>query len=212
MLRGLLAALAALVLFSIAPVATAQVTIGSNASGAFGSIDSGVNVMAQVITPPKSDQIVEYSFWARKPDTGAPLDLEPVIYEWNGTTSGAEIWSGPTFNVTSASYLQVTFFPNIALDHSKQYLISVRAVSNSTAYSERINFEMGSNGNYQDGYLAYIYNGSWSTGAGSDLHFSATFRSAPAAVPTMTEWAMILLGLILASGAAVIIQRRRIAI
>lgn len=32
---------------------------------------------------------------------------------------------------------------------------------------------------------------------------------APAAVPTMTEWAMILFGLILAGGAAAIIQRRR---
>ena len=33
--------------------------------------------------------------------------------------------------------------------------------------------------------------------------------AAPAAVPTMTEWAMILLGLMLAGCAAVMIQRRR---
>lgn len=35
---------------------------------------------------------------------------------------------------------------------------------------------------------------------------------APTPVPTMTEWAMILLGVMLAGGAAVMIQRRRIAV
>ena len=35
--------------------------------------------------------------------------------------------------------------------------------------------------------------------------------AAPAAVPTMSEWAMILLGLALAGGAALTIQRRRTA-
>jgi hypothetical protein len=34
---------------------------------------------------------------------------------------------------------------------------------------------------------------------------------APTPVPTMTEWAMILLGLMLAGGAAVLIQRRQMA-
>lgn len=34
----------------------------------------------------------------------------------------------------------------------------------------------------------------------------------PAAVPTMNEWAMILMGVILAGGAAVLVQRRRMAI
>lgn len=35
--------------------------------------------------------------------------------------------------------------------------------------------------------------------------------AAPAAVSTMTEWALILLGLMLAGCAAVMIQRRRMA-
>ena len=35
------------------------------------------------------------------------------------------------------------------------------------------------------------------------------FVAAPAAVPTLTEWAMILLGLMLAGVAALAIQRRR---
>jgi YVTN family beta-propeller protein len=35
---------------------------------------------------------------------------------------------------------------------------------------------------------------------------------APAPVPTLSEWAMILFGLILAGGAAVLVQRRRMTI
>lgn len=52
----------------------------------------------------------------------------------------------------------------------------------------------------------------FSEGAHNEGFFRATYTDAvPAAVPTMTEWAMILLGLILAGGAAVMIQRRRLA-
>lgn len=40
---------------------------------------------------------------------------------------------------------------------------------------------------------------------------AAVVFSAPATVPTMSEWAMILFGLLLAGGAAVMIQKRRLA-
>ena len=36
--------------------------------------------------------------------------------------------------------------------------------------------------------------------------------AAAAAVPTLSEWAMILFGLVLAGGAALVIQRRRMAL
>jgi len=39
---------------------------------------------------------------------------------------------------------------------------------------------------------------------------SVTYSAAPAPVPTLSEWAMILLGLILAGGAALYIQRRQL--
>lgn len=38
-----------------------------------------------------------------------------------------------------------------------------------------------------------------------------SFTPVPAAIPTLTEWAMILLGVALAGGAALMIQRRRMA-
>lgn len=39
--------------------------------------------------------------------------------------------------------------------------------------------------------------------------FSISLAAAPVAVPTLSEWATILLGLLLAGGAAVLVQRRR---
>lgn len=45
-----------------------------------------------------------------------------------------------------------------------------------------------------------------------DFAFTVTEVATPATVPTITEWAMILFGLILAGGAALMIQRRRMAV
>ncbi len=42
-----------------------------------------------------------------------------------------------------------------------------------------------------------------------DLVFTATEVAPPAAVPTLSEWAMILFGLMLAGGAALYVQRRQ---
>jgi hypothetical protein len=41
--------------------------------------------------------------------------------------------------------------------------------------------------------------------------YSVQIAAAPVAVPTLSEWAMILLGVLLAGGAALTIQRRRTA-
>ncbi|MFC5344126.1 IPTL-CTERM sorting domain-containing protein [Brevundimonas staleyi] len=49
-------------------------------------------------------------------------------------------------------------------------------------------------------------------GAGTESYsLTVVGPTDPVAVPTMTEWAMILMGLMLAGGAAVMIQRRRMA-
>lgn len=45
-----------------------------------------------------------------------------------------------------------------------------------------------------------------------DAAFQVTQVAAAAAVPTLSEWAMILFGLVLAGGAALVIQRRRMAL
>ena len=48
--------------------------------------------------------------------------------------------------------------------------------------------------------------------AGSHITAGTMVGAPPVAVPTMSEWAMILFGLILASGAALYIQRRKLVV
>lgn len=63
-----------------------------------------------------------------------------------------------------------------------------------------------------DFYLDGGFFDGFSEGAGNEGFFSATYTdAAPAPVPTLSEWTMILLGTLLAGGAAVVIQRRRLA-
>lgn len=50
------------------------------------------------------------------------------------------------------------------------------------------------------------------SGFPSDLIFQVVQVATPAAVPTLSEWAMILLGLMLAGGAALYLQRRQMAV
>ena len=45
-----------------------------------------------------------------------------------------------------------------------------------------------------------------------DTPFQIYEVATPALVPTMSEWAMILMGVVFAGGAAVYIQRRRLAV
>lgn len=55
----------------------------------------------------------------------------------------------------------------------------------------------------------YVINSEATNGAGSSLTTAAA--APPATVPTLSEWAMILFGVILAGGAALYVQRRRFA-
>lgn len=70
------------------------------------------------------------------------------------------------------------------------------------------NFPIGSNP-YSGGSLVFDYN---TLSNPVDLVFTVTeVVPPPAPVPTLSEWAMILLGLMLAGGAALYIQRRHLA-
>lgn len=77
----------------------------------------------------------------------------------------------------------------------------------------------------EDGFSATLAAGTYTivlTSLGTNTFGNVTYRlrgpaavnlgAAPAAVPTLSEWAMILFGLILAGGAALYIQRRQIAV
>lgn len=120
----------------------------------------------------------------------------------------------------TVTYKASDLFPAVTLQTGKTYYIG--AIVDQSAYypfrsppaavtqgvvTNAINAGMGpSNGNV-DNYA--------NPTIGSDGVAQSPIRlntvPVPAPVPTMTEWAMILLGLMLAGGAAMMIQRRRMA-
>ncbi len=62
------------------------------------------------------------------------------------------------------------------------------------------------------GLTTGTYTYTWGAGANADsltLRIGTALPPPPATVPTMSEWAMILLGVLLAGGAALFISRRR---
>lgn len=123
---------------------------------------------------------------------------------------------GPT-----ATYKVSDLFPAVTLQPGKTYYIGAIA-DQSAIYPFRfpaaavtqgvvtngVNAGLGSNGvvnNYSTPFVAF------GSGAQVPIRLNTIFVPVPAPVPTMTEWAMILLGLMLAGSAAVLIQRRQMA-
>ncbi len=144
------------------------------------------------------------------------LSVIPAIFEVtsggaNGLTgitlSPAPIWTGPATPITnSALPSDYTFTPPtpIALEPAKVYAITVRRA---------IGGEMGdvytASDNYPAGNAIILLSDLSIAALPNDLAFSATFVPTPASVPTLSEWAMILLGVMLAGGAALTLHRRR---
>lgn len=76
------------------------------------------------------------------------------------------------------------------------------------AVTEVVAFAVDTNNPYVGGDAIGDYNDPY----GFDMAFTVTEVAAPVTVPTLTEWAMILFGVMLAGGAAVMVQRRRLAV
>lgn len=195
-----MAALAACIVLASAQAAAAQVTIGSGATGGAVTLRADYPTMGERITPPNADPLARFSFWIAY--DSAPFDLRPIIYEWDGASAAATVWTGPVTTITSATLTETVFTPNIALDPAKEYLLAVERMS---AGEGLLDFGLD---NFDPAGELVVFNGTtWSRQTTSELHYSATF-GAPAPVPTLSQWAMILLGVTLAGGASLFLQRR----
>jgi len=117
----------------------------------------------------------------------------------------------------AATFKASDLFPAVTLQPGKTYYIGAIA-DQFTIYPFRFPpapvtqgvVTNGSNGNgvvnsYATPFVAF------GGGASVPIRLNTIFVPVPTPVPTMTEWAMILLGLMLAGGAAVLIQRRQMA-
>ena len=203
MLMGLLVLLAGL-----AQPASAQVMIGSNATGQQATLDGVYPMPGQVIRPPDLvGPLTRYTLWIR---AGSPsLTVTPIIYEWDNLAPvGPPVWTGDPVTVTSTSFTETVFPVNLSLDPNKHYWLTAA----QTYPGEYGWLDGGSVSDYPDGYYAYrrAVNFDWGRSLGAELRFSATFADlvVPPGVPTLGEWALVLFAVMLAGGAALYLQRR----
>lgn len=205
MIHRVLAVLAAVFLLSTAQAATAQVVIENPIGNSNVFLDNINLARGETLTPPNAGPLTDLSVWAAR--LGTDLEFQPFIYEWDGAAPvGAAVWTGPVTLVNTVAYTEQAFTPNVTLDPLKTYVIVFRHVSGDGGLS-------AATVNNHAGNLVFSNDGvTWTSNVTAELQFRATFAPlAPAAVPTMTEWAMILMGLILAGGAVLTLQRRRSA-
>lgn len=136
------------------------------------------------------------------------LTVRPQVYAVTGGIVGiTPIWTGPTVDVTPGAYASYTFAPNLTVTSGTTYALAVE----KTVAGETGSIEWVFSDDYAGGVPIFYDPATtrWIDNPSVDAVFSATFVSAAAPVPTMSEWAMILFGIVLAGAAALYLQRRR---
>lgn len=195
----------ALTLGLAAPSARAQTTIGSTGNSQHVAIHD-TQRPGQVFTPPTNTALT--SFTVHLARSTPNLEVTPSIYEWTGSgTTGPPVWTGTPTLVTLLSVEPFTWTPNVVLDPAKSYIFWLDRPGGQNGVIAADAMDVS-----PDYYLA-IYDGiGWVSYPTFETQFSATFAAPVAVVPTLSEWATILLALMLAGGATLVIQRRRAAV
>lgn len=200
---------AAFILFCMGASAEAQ-TISLAPSSSHYTL-SHLTPQAGQIFSPLNDR-VSFSFLVSSPDA----EFTNSIHELVDGKPGPSLWTGPPRTAGSVPYEYVPFIvaPPIDLDQGKKYILLFNKVDASEG--SQLFMIRHSDAAYDDGgVLIYeIPDGpSWVLQPDENYAMEATFSPSPlpATIPTLSEWAMILLGVALAGGAALVIQRRRMA-
>lgn len=195
--------LAALVLLSMAApgAALAQATVGDIGPGtaaAFGNDGTRQSLLA----PGNAETLTEVQLGMAH--VAAPQNYTVTIHRDVAGAPGPAVATSSVFATTTAvtNYAVQTYVLTtpLAVGPNERLYIIVDAPANTALWA------VNSGNTYADGNL-------YDVGTDRplyDAYFTATFTTTPAAVPTLTEWAMILLGLGLAGGAVLMIQRRRL--
>jgi|GEM_PF-3550165 len=208
--RALAAIAVCIALFGFEGAATAQTITQAGTDFEFG-IDDAQSVVGQSVLPP-ANRLNSFTFNVRR--TTATLGLIPIVYEYTASGQplpGAPLWTGAPVAITSLVSAPVTFTTGgLTLDPTKHYALVVR----QQLAGQEGGFSLNSAGAYADGGSLIgtpaAVSGCFACApVGVDAQFSAVFVAAATAVPTLSEWAMIGLGLMLATGAALTLQRRQ---
>ena len=198
----------ALALISASP-SSAQ-TVGVPSAGGIASLgidDTAPRVGTTVTSPNTKLSAFSLSLGA----STSKLTVRPQVYAVTGGVVGeTPIWTGPTVDVTPGVYASYTFSPNLTVTSGATYALAIE----KTVAGETGSIEWVLGDNYAGGVPIFYdpATTNWIDNPSFDAVFSATFVAAAAPVPTMSEWAIIILGTMLAGGAALYIQRRKQAV
>lgn len=205
---GLVAAAVALGVWAGADSAVAQ-QVNHDVVGTMTiMVDNNPDRIGQVVTAPAGyDRVQRFAYWIEPGASG--LTVRPAVRGYHSTSypyADQLIATGPDQILSGTTARPVTFDFDAPVVAGQQYMLALEVVSGDGK------IEVVEPGSYADGFWLQVYFNAPLPFPNKDARFTAEFgHAAPAAIPTMTEWAMILMALAMAGGAAVVLQRRRTA-
>ncbi len=194
--------IAVLLLIALPGAAMAQTTVGSLGSGSSATASNN-NGVQSLLAPAGVMTLDEVSVGVAH-RSAAPENFTISVHRDVAGAPGPAVETSGTFAtavpISSLTYTTQAFTLSapMAVTAGERLYISVNAVPDTALWAVGSDY-------YADGNL--IENGVVRTDL--DTYFQASFTPLPP-VPTLTEWAMILLGLGLAGAAMLVIQRRRL--
>lgn len=205
---GLVAAAVALGIWAGADSAVAQ-QVNHDVAGTMATMaDKNPGRIGQVVTAPAGyDRVKRFTYWIEPGASG--VTVRPAVRGYDSVSdiyAAQVIETGPDQTLSGTTARAVTFDFDAPVVAGRQYMLALEVVSGDGK------IEVVDPGSYAEGFWLKVYFNVRELVLNRDARFRAEFgHAAPAAIPTMTEWAMILMALAMAGGAAVVLQRRRTA-
>ena len=210
-IRNLLSVVAAVTAITLIPLtAVAQTTTdfstGTANNGA--RMSPGIGSGQTFTVPANVSRLVSISLGVSQTAGGAQnYDLK--LYRISGNTVGALLETSAQTISAAAAFptYELDVLPlsgaGLAVVPGETFLIIGSTPTSVAAFAAYRNADPYSGGSYYDNAGGVL--------TGREGFFRAVYTDAasPTPVPTLSEWAMILFGLLLAGGAALLIQRRR---
>jgi hypothetical protein len=173
---------------------------------------AGAEALGQVITVPAGQGFINTIGFEVISSSGAPT-FRAMIFPWDGVNSV----SGPALYdsgaLTVPANLTTINTGAVPVSPGQQYVILVTMTQDPTAgqvalgaYPNDLTYALGSAVVQADNNASLT--DAWGAAA-QDLAFGVAYSPAPSTVPTLSEWALILFGVLLAGGGAFWLSRRR---
>lgn len=205
---GVVAMVAALGVWSAAGSAVAQ-QIEHDVAGTMTAMveNDPADRIGQVVTAPSGyDRVKRFTYWIKPGASG--VTVRPAVRGYHSVAdryANQVIATGADQILTGTAARAVTFEVDAPVVAGQQYMLALEVVSGDGE------IEIVVPGSYADGFWLKVYFNASLAFMSQDARFIAEFghAAAPAAIPTMTEWAMMLMALAMAGGAVVLLQKRR---